>query len=972
MGNVLRILKRDIVRLLKSPAALVVVIALLVLPSVYTWYNVVAFWDPYVNTGNLKVCVVNQDAGASSDATGDLNVGERIVEELRSNDQLDWTEEDYDAALEDLKAGRLYAVYVIPQDFSECLISPLSGEVKHPKLEYYANEKISPVSPKITDAAANALDQTINSMFVTTVSDMAVKVVDEAIEDAKTDIADSKSKASKRFDDARKAISQVQDALSDLEATTKEAKDKVSTVSEAVGNAAPVIDDAAAVLQDVSSEASAVQKDLTGVSAKVSSALPDVLARITKATSKANTTVEDFSAMTAATQDDINDALKRVTPLIDATTNASQDMQAIADSLPDTGTPAKDLSSSKYSLTPGTVWTGDGRAKKWLANAAEGMASCSKSLQSFVNNTSSVVGRVDSAAQIAAEATSTLDSTANKASTTLQLRSNSFFKTTVPAIDAGLAELSATCSDLSGAIAAQKSTIRHVQASLRQLSGVLSNCENAVSKTSNLIKGLQDDIDAITTDAALLGQSGVIEDVVKNGTLNAQSISDFMGAPTELRSVQFYHPNAYGAAMAPLFMNLTFWIGAFMLVIILRVEADSEGIRRITLAQRYVARFGMFSVFAIFQALICCAGVLALGVQAANVPALFFAAAIASLAYLSIIFALSSSLRHIGKGLCIVLVFAQIPGGSGLYPVELTSSFFQAIYPFLPFSYGIDAMREAIGGFYGDYYTHDLLVLAAFYFGALALGLILKPLIANVTHMVARQARESDLLNGGDVAAPSRPYRFSQVVHALSDSADYRQELERRYTRFRKYYPIFLRASIVLGVGVPVVLASMMALNTAEKVVLLTVFLLWLICLFVFLVVVESLRYSFERQLNMGHMTEERLSLFYANRERMVSTAEREMPSRPFSARIAHAKHGREDAAVAGEPSELDDKLGPGENKEPADKAPAHDAATQVKVLDEADENPKEDAKPAGKAPAHGQPSHAKVLDESPKEADDA
>ena len=241
----MRILKRDIVRLLKSPAALVVVIALLVLPSVYTWYNVVAFWDPYVNTGNLKVCVVNQDAGASSDATGDLNVGERIVEELRSNDQLDWTEEDYDAALEDLKAGRLYAVYVIPQDFSECLISPLSGEVKHPKLEYYANEKISPVSPKITDAAANALDQTINSMFVTTVSDMAVKVVDEAIEDAKTDIADSKSKASKRFDDARKAISQVQDALSDLEATTKEAKDKVSTVSEAVGNAAPVIDDAA-------------------------------------------------------------------------------------------------------------------------------------------------------------------------------------------------------------------------------------------------------------------------------------------------------------------------------------------------------------------------------------------------------------------------------------------------------------------------------------------------------------------------------------------------------------------------------------------------------------------------------------------------------------------------------------------------------------------------------------------------------
>ena len=66
MGNALRILKRDIKRLLKAPAAMVVAIALLVLPSLYTWYNVIAFWDPYGATGNLTVCVVNQDAGVET------------------------------------------------------------------------------------------------------------------------------------------------------------------------------------------------------------------------------------------------------------------------------------------------------------------------------------------------------------------------------------------------------------------------------------------------------------------------------------------------------------------------------------------------------------------------------------------------------------------------------------------------------------------------------------------------------------------------------------------------------------------------------------------------------------------------------------------------------------------------------------------------------------------------------------------
>ena len=94
MGNVLRVLKRDVLRLLHVPPALVVVLALLVLPSVYTWYNVVGFWNPYDNTGNLRVCVVNEDAGGSSELTGELHVGDLIVDELRVNDQLDWTFSD--------------------------------------------------------------------------------------------------------------------------------------------------------------------------------------------------------------------------------------------------------------------------------------------------------------------------------------------------------------------------------------------------------------------------------------------------------------------------------------------------------------------------------------------------------------------------------------------------------------------------------------------------------------------------------------------------------------------------------------------------------------------------------------------------------------------------------------------------------------------------------------------------------------
>ena len=127
MKNVLRVLKRDFLRLLKAPIALMVVCALILLPSAYTWYNVVGFWNPYENTGNLRVCVVNEDAGGESALTGHMDVGDMIVEQLGQNTQLAWAFVDRDTAMSELESGTCYAAFVIPADFTERLLSLAHG-----------------------------------------------------------------------------------------------------------------------------------------------------------------------------------------------------------------------------------------------------------------------------------------------------------------------------------------------------------------------------------------------------------------------------------------------------------------------------------------------------------------------------------------------------------------------------------------------------------------------------------------------------------------------------------------------------------------------------------------------------------------------------------------------------------------------------------------------------------------------------
>ena len=77
----------------------------------------------------------------------------------------------------------------------------------------------------------------------------------------------------------------------------------------------------------------------------------------------------------------------------------------------------------------------------------------------------------------------------------------------------------------------------------------------------------------------------------------------------------------------------------------------------------------------------------------------------------NLMFALAYAFRHIGKAIAVILLIVQIPGSSGMFPIEMMPDFFQVIHPLLPFTYSIDAMREAIGGFYAMDYLHDMLLL---------------------------------------------------------------------------------------------------------------------------------------------------------------------------------------------------------------------------------------------------------------------
>ena len=139
MNTSFQIFSRDVKRLLRNRAAALVMVGVCLLPSLYAWFNIAANMDPYGNTKGIKVAVANNDKGAVNEMIT-LNAGDTIIGNLKENDQLGWTFTSEKKAKEGVKSGDYYAAIVIPEDFSESLVSILSGDLKKPELDYYINE----------------------------------------------------------------------------------------------------------------------------------------------------------------------------------------------------------------------------------------------------------------------------------------------------------------------------------------------------------------------------------------------------------------------------------------------------------------------------------------------------------------------------------------------------------------------------------------------------------------------------------------------------------------------------------------------------------------------------------------------------------------------------------------------------------------------------------------------------------------
>ena len=795
-------------------------------PALYAWFNIVGFWDPYSQTSHIRVAVANEDEGATKDQIGTLNVGAMLETQLKGNDQLGWHFVSADEARAEVERGDSYAAFVIPASFSRDLTGIVDGTYVKPNIQYYVNEKNNAVAPKITGAGATALDRQINSAFVSTVakvlsekaSEAGVSIANDA-DQKRSDASASVSEASAKLGSATQTLDGMGDKIDAAKASVASARTTLSDLDAAVSELSTSLDQADQLVIDSRTSLATFSSQMGGALDGLSSNAASALAGVS-----ANAGTLDGAVQGASGR--VGGLLTEGTSINESVGGVLAELNALGiGNLPAAGTALTDLTNQNAALSTA------------LSNLT--------TLNSDLSDTST---------SISDALTSASDASAAVSASVTNARSG--VSAQLPAISSALDDFSSASSSMRGSLDTLRSQRDQVSGLLDQLDSLLDGAKTATRTSSTNVAAIKTDLDSVATDISSLSSSNTLRDLADSLGVNAESIASFMASPTQIETKAVYPVAAYGSAMAPLFTNLALWIGAFSLVLLLKLDVDEEGIGPTSSAAKYMGRWMLLAFFGVIQALVVSIGDLVIGVQTVSRLGFVGTSIVISLVFVSIVYMLATCFQHIGKGLCVIIMVMQIPGSAGLYPIEMLPSFFRFLHPLFPFTYGVNALREVVGGFYGHTFLSCLAVLGLDALVAFVIGLALRPYLVNLNAMITRDLASSGLFMAEATRVPSNRYRLSQIVAALADHDGFQRSVSGRAVRFERRYPSIRRVAIVVGIVVPVALAVVSVTNVAEVPIVLGAWIVWVLLVIMFLIGLQYVREALERQQLLGAMEE--------------------------------------------------------------------------------------------------------------------
>ncbi len=335
-------------RIFKNPVATFLIVALMIIPSLYAWFNIKALWDPYSNTGELPIAVYSDDQTATFQDKS-VNIGDEVLKNLKKNKQLGWRFVDSKKELDKgVQSGKYFAGIYLPKDFSKDLLSFTSGDINKPKIEYSINEKINAIAPKITSKGASSIQSQISEEFIKTASSTLIKTFNDIGYDIDKNMVSIQKVKSMILDtDANiGTIDTYAKQVTDLHGKMPELKEKLAKANDAM-KYLPEVDALGEKIVELNGKMPSIKEQ-----ASVILTLQDKIPEIQNAGRQIAMIDEDFASVEQTMSEGIQEA-KQGLEIIQQVQTALPDIRKLGDQANDLGNVTLDGANKLQEALPG-------------------------------------------------------------------------------------------------------------------------------------------------------------------------------------------------------------------------------------------------------------------------------------------------------------------------------------------------------------------------------------------------------------------------------------------------------------------------------------------------------------------------------------------------------------------------------------------------------------------------------------------
>lgn len=700
MKNVIKIIASDIKKLSTNVVAMVVIIGLTVIPSLYAWFNILSNWDPYGEsaTTNLQVAVASSDQGIVI-GNMELNVGDIIISRLKENTTIGWVFTDTaQEAIDGVYAGEYYAALVIDEEFSDDMISFLSGDIKNPVITYYENEKKNAIAPKITAKVKTTIEREVDHAFVSTVAEALLKGGEYfATLDEEGNITGQGIAKLERLDSDLKGVITILDSYIALMDSTENISEAGATVSETAESITKL---AGNMADNAQKSANNAKQDIQKVKGTTDSKIGELNNKLDDVDSVVNDLNTKLAGIDNKDPEKVLEVVDKVNKLASAWGNKDN-----------TGTISNAIYTSPIAneLVKEKLEKADLAVNKLQEDSVLLGNYAVEDINNF-NNAKAVL--VSDVAQVLTE--------------TRDVRSE-YENVISPFEQKAIESASNSVAEVKKLLNYNATSIDLVISSLESYSSLADQSKDSLVKSRNEAVDMERQLAALISDIKSIGDNEAYQKFVNLLQTDPDLLSDFISSPVEISDEYIYPVENNGSMTAPFYIVLSIWVGALIMSTILKTAVkDTTGMTNLKNWQCFFGRFFVTFVIGQIQTIITVMGAfLFVGIQCEHPFYFWLACAWSSLIYSLLLYSFAYSFGNIGEALSVILMVIQVAGAGGTFPIEVLPKVFQVLYKFMPFNYSMNAVRECIAGFYENTYRNCMLTLIIYGIVAIFVGVVL-------------------------------------------------------------------------------------------------------------------------------------------------------------------------------------------------------------------------------------------------------